>query len=281
MNEPRQLLEHGADDFERELLLSARGDRGSDGAMARATAVAVGAVAATATTSAAAGLAAKAAAGASTLVKPVLASALAKVVVATVVVASVGASGVMLARLGSESTAAVAVSASSPPRSTPAPGRSSPCTASSPEARDIPADPVQDLPTPERPRNVHAPAPSQALAQEPVEQDAAVAPQPEPASSDELGAEVRAIESARRAVEAGRGAEALALLDSYEKRYPGGRFMPEATLLRAQTLVRLGRREEAIALATSHLRLLPKSPVALRLRSLLPELESSRDGAIR
>ena len=118
---------------------------------------------------------------------------------------------------------------------------------------------------------VREPSPVDAVGRDAGEHDAAAGVEP----SDDLRAEVAALDIARRAVESGRNADGLRLLDNYRRQYPRGRFEPEAVLLRVQALVELGRRSQAAGVARSHLEQSPNSPVAARLQAMFAELEAA------
>jgi TolA-binding protein len=84
-----------------------------------------------------------------------------------------------------------------------------------------------------------------------------------------LKSELGFLEEARVALEARAGANALTLLDEYARRFPAGSMRIEATALRIEALLALGRRSDAQALGDSFLANYPKSPAAMRVRLLL------------
>jgi outer membrane protein assembly factor BamD (BamD/ComL family) len=57
------------------------------------------------------------------------------------------------------------------------------------------------------------------------------------------------LDSAREAVSAGGGRRALEILRRYQDRYPTGSFRPEATAIKIEALLKLGRETEAHAMA--------------------------------
>jgi hypothetical protein len=61
--------------------------------------------------------------------------------------------------------------------------------------------------------------------------------------------EIGFIDGARAALSDGDGGRALDVVRRYMDRYPSGTFRPEATAIRIEALLKLGRRAEARALA--------------------------------
>ena len=84
-----------------------------------------------------------------------------------------------------------------------------------------------------------------------------------------LKSELGFLEEARVALEARASAGALSLLDEYARQFPAGSMRIEATALRVEALLALGRRSEAQALGDSFLANYPHSPAAMRVRLLL------------
>ncbi|MBI5533865.1 MAG: hypothetical protein HY898_14180 [Deltaproteobacteria bacterium] len=115
--------------------------------------------------------------------------------------------------------------------------------------------------------------PRSAVVSAPVESE----PEPAPASSappaassnPSLAEEVAVLDEARKAVAAGRGADALVALDRYQRDYPRGRLGHEAAFVRMQALILTGNRAAAQQLAEQFLRASPSSPLAPRVRELL------------
>ena len=68
-------------------------------------------------------------------------------------------------------------------------------------------------------------------------------------TAGDLGEQVAFIDSARAAVFAGEGRRALEILRRYQDRYATGSFRPEATAIKVEALMKLGRATEARALA--------------------------------
>jgi hypothetical protein len=65
----------------------------------------------------------------------------------------------------------------------------------------------------------------------------------------DLGEQIAFIDSARAAVSAGANTRALEILRNYQNKYATGSFRPEATALKVEALMKLGREAEARALA--------------------------------
>ena len=70
------------------------------------------------------------------------------------------------------------------------------------------------------------------------------------AAGSDLRDEIAVLDAARAAVSAGDGHRALEILRRYETKYASGSFRPEATAIKIEALVKLGRQGEALALAT-------------------------------
>jgi hypothetical protein len=90
-----------------------------------------------------------------------------------------------------------------------------------------------------------------------------------PAASVSIADELAAIESARQALSAGRARDALAALQRYQARWPGGVFSAEALVLRVQAKIQLGDRASAVREANALINAQPNSRHASRLRALL------------
>ncbi len=84
-----------------------------------------------------------------------------------------------------------------------------------------------------------------------------------------LTAEVAALDRAREALAAGRGAEVLRELDSYERGVRTGVLDPEATVLRIDALQQVGNRAAAAELARKFVATHPSSAHAPRLRAMI------------
>jgi hypothetical protein len=69
------------------------------------------------------------------------------------------------------------------------------------------------------------------------------------AATGDLADQIALLDAARAAVSAGANRRAMETLRRYEDRYPRGSFRPEVTALKVEALVKLGRDDEARALA--------------------------------
>lgn len=212
-------LDGAATEFERRLLDAARASGPSGAASARmARALGVSAVVATTATAAtttaadvAASKATAAAAGAGTAWPWVSAGVLGLVVAGAVV-------GVR-ARHASHPASRPAP----PPMTAPAP----PVSAPGRSPTEYAARPVEAPPVPALPSHRTRVAPA----------------------TGELRDQIEFIDAARAALSAGADRRALELLRRYEEKYPGGSFRPEATALKVEGLLELGRQAEGRALA--------------------------------
>jgi len=88
-------------------------------------------------------------------------------------------------------------------------------------------------------------------------------------NASSLSDEVTALQIARTALVGHDAGAALSALDRYKIRFPAGRLLPEATVLRIQALIERGDRAQAAALAERFESSNPKSPYADRIRSIL------------
>jgi outer membrane protein assembly factor BamD (BamD/ComL family) len=68
-------------------------------------------------------------------------------------------------------------------------------------------------------------------------------------ATSDLRDQVAFIDTAREAISAGGSRRALEILRRYLDKYPAGSFRPEATALKIEALMKLGREAEARALA--------------------------------
>lgn len=90
-------------------------------------------------------------------------------------------------------------------------------------------------------------------------------------SSSDLAGELAVLDSAAKAIQAGNGAGALALLDTYARTFPHGSLDLEAKVLRAEALESAGRHGEAALRARAFVAHYPTSPLAVRMRKLAGE----------
>jgi len=214
-DQPDRLLSSDATEFERRMLESALQKRPSPAAsarMARALGVSVAAVGAATTGTTLAAGASNATAAAGTAIWPLVSVGVIGLVVAGAVVG---------ARWGGSNGDAnpQAVSA---PRTAPEPPRPAPIPPAEPSA--VVAEP--------RARAVVPGTRSRG-----------------PATAGDLGDQVAFIDSARDAVSAGTSRRALEILRRYQDKYPTGSFRPEATAIKVEALMKLGRDAEARSLA--------------------------------
>jgi TolA-binding protein len=104
---------------------------------------------------------------------------------------------------------------------------------------------------------------------QPQASPAATVAQPRPsASAGDLGEQIALLDAARSAMAAGSGERALDLLQRYLAKYPSGSFRPEATALKIETLLELGRKTEARALAERFIATQRGSPLSNRVQRL-------------
>ena len=119
------------------------------------------------------------------------------------------------------------------------------------------------------------PPPDVGWTPEPLPQGQAAFPEALPASGSErpaagrLRQEARALAHAKNALGANRAGEALALLADQSQRFPRGELAHEREALTIQSLMRLGRTQEARMRADAFVRRNPQSPVSNRIRALV------------
>jgi hypothetical protein len=103
----------------------------------------------------------------------------------------------------------------------------------------------------------------------PTAPPAAVATQALPPPPSPLAAELLVLDEARRALSDGDAASSLRQLEAYAQRFQRPVLSIEASVLRLESLVALGRSGEARRLATDLLRAQPNGPYAQRVRSIV------------
>jgi hypothetical protein len=271
MSDPRRLLHHGADDFERELLASALSDSGSERVLRR-TLLSIGT--GTAVTLATAASAQAASAGA-----PVLgASLVLKWLGFGAAIGLVTAGGAdFVARTPAPATDTVRVAAQERPALGPSPetearpaNPNAPQTAPGELAR-LAQDSRANGPAGVAPaRQASSPPPG------PVEQGAQTHALPaEAPPSEALLREVRALDAAKASLEHGDPRSALDALERHGRAFPSAALAPEADVLRVRSLLAAGDRSAAAAMARRVIARDPKGPHARVVRSLLPELGSN------
>ncbi len=99
-----------------------------------------------------------------------------------------------------------------------------------------------------------------------------VASRREPNSA--LAEEVQRMQAIRGQLRASRAGEAMRLIAEYRKDYPAGALADEAVVLQVESLIRLGRDEEATLLARRFLAERSRSPYSARVGSLLSSIGS-------
>ena len=213
---PEPLLAADASDFERRLLESARQKGPSPAASAR-MARALGVTAAVAAT----GVAAKTLAAEAAASKATVAAG------ASTVWPWISAGVIGLAVAGA--VIGTRVWHASPP----APRPVSPSVA-------VPTPPPAPSALPEHPG---------AMAERPPSQAAATRRTHGVPIAAELRDQIEFIDAARAALSVGADRRALELVGHYQEKYPAGSFRPEATALRVEALMKIGREAEARALA--------------------------------
>lgn len=98
-------------------------------------------------------------------------------------------------------------------------------------------------------------------------------PSAAPSAALGLGAEIKALDGARAAMNAGAPESALRELDAYDRAFPQGALKQEASLLRIDALMRAGRTAEARSLGHALLAEHPSTPHRKRILTLLREAE--------
>jgi len=91
-----------------------------------------------------------------------------------------------------------------------------------------------------------------------------------------LAAEIAALDRARSTARSRDPAGALALLDAYERDFPGGVLAVEAGVLRIEALADSGQTDRALALGRALLRTSQSGPHAERIRSIVAGIEAAR-----
>ena len=108
-----------------------------------------------------------------------------------------------------------------------------------------------------------SPAPQSGSVPKPKTQPKAKAP-----DASQLGDEVAALDSARKAM-ADDPDKALEAIEKYQDRFEGGVLGQEAEVLRIEALAKAGKLDQAKALGQAFLAKHPSSPLAKRVRSVL------------
>jgi hypothetical protein len=84
-----------------------------------------------------------------------------------------------------------------------------------------------------------------------------------------LVAQVAVLDRARAALRGGRARESVALLDSFDRNYPGSSLAPEAMVVRVSALLKLGQRTQATRLVRGYCRLGGRDAYGQRLVALV------------
>jgi hypothetical protein len=139
------------------------------------------------------------------------------------------------------------------------------------------APPVQQASPPPSVAATAAPELAPLAAEKPAPARLRAQPTAEPARAEStLAAEVAALDGARSAARNRDAAGALALLDAYERDFPGGVLAVEATVLRIEALANSGQSERALAVGRALLSRSPSGPHAERIRSIVARIEAAR-----
>jgi hypothetical protein len=231
VNDPRRLLDEGANGFEARLLRSGRNDAPSAHSRRRiAAALGIGGVF-----------------GASTIATGASANAPGWFTLNTAAIAKV-AGGVVAGALAVYGGAQVL-----------APAKPAPVIA---------VQAPRPLPAKNAPETIVLPAPAEPA---PAEPKTATPVEPQERPADTLPLELAALDKARRALASGDAALALARLDEYNKTFPKPRLKAEATVLRIEALAKSGSMPAATRLGREFLKRNPNGPYARRVTSLIGE----------
>jgi hypothetical protein len=237
MSDPIRILQDD-DEFERALLASASSDAGSNAALNRA----LGALSAAAVVGTGSLGTASASAAA----------------VSALSVAKWAGVGALVGGLGMSAASMVVHSAREARPATPsAQVRLTKAPQRAPALGPIGGERAAPAQAPSAPAPEVAPAPARAAS-------AAVAER-----GSQLGAELVELRAARSALNSGDPAQALRLLDGFQRSFPSAALAPEATLLRLEALVEAGQSENARRLGERLLQGQPTGPHADRVRALL------------
>jgi hypothetical protein len=246
MNEPRRLSEIGADDFEQDLLRSARGDGPRPAALRRTLAtLGVGVSLPLGVASVAEGA----------VVVPIKLGtvALTKWLATGMALGVATAGGAKLTERAWEPARPAVVVTAKP---TPAPRAAQSARIASTIGVET-ARVTEQAEVTESAPAVAVPAPNANGASAPV------------ATASSLPEEVRSLDAARSALAEGDARGALALLRRYDARFGTGALSPEARVLEVKALLAAGERTRAVATANRIIELDPKSPHAEAVRTLL------------
>ncbi|MBX3225561.1 MAG: hypothetical protein KF795_33960 [Labilithrix sp.] len=245
MSDPERLFDHGSP-FERSLLQSSESEEPSSRLEEKILASLAAAPSAGGEPGPASDATAEAARGGARFLLPTVFAALA--------IGLVGGAIALGRAPESSPDDALGKPAASAPVSLP------PAAPEAPSAPDVPTVSLDALPS--------AP-PARPAPQAPTRAATTTAPAPDDASS--LEREIALLDAVKAKLGAGATADAARALDGYDAEFPRGTLRPEATVLRIRTLIALGKRAEAQALADDFLARHPSSVHASRIRALLAD----------
>jgi hypothetical protein len=240
MNDPRRLVEQGADPFERSLLRSSKLDVGSHDTRARCVAAVAGATA--------------------------LGGKIATASSAGLMVKWVGIGAIVgLGAAGTVKVGGLALSRAEPSRGTAVVARASSAERGSDQAA-LPVASIESLPPPAIAASSDAEPRAAPCAERTQEKPptAALAP-----PDDALDREVGLLDTARSALARGDHALARRALDRRDREFPRGSLGPEALVIRVEVLVAEGNHAAAEAAASRFLARNPGTAQAKRLRTIL------------
>lgn len=143
----------------------------------------------------------------------------------------------------------------------------SPPALDSAERRDVPNAAVPPAQPPRERAAAPSIAPPPPVPREALPRAASPAPNAK-APSNELGEEMRLIDSARAHVTSGAAKKALSVLAAYDRRFPRGALRQEAAVLRVEALEKSGDEKRAAELAKKFVSEHPNSPHVERVQNL-------------
>jgi hypothetical protein len=271
MKDPSRWVELSSDEFERDLLLSSRGDVGSERAYQRTlTSLGVGVLIPIAAAQVAEGAAASAALGAAPA-KSLGAAVLLKWLGSGMLLGTVTASGIGLSShvVQQASRAQVTVpTAAVPARRAPNVVASSPRLVL--ETPSIPASDRASNTTGRRGARMPEPPVAPSVPHAPaLPASPAQVSDRELTDTNSLEREMRLLDAARRALARNAAAEALTTLRAYASEFEDGSLVPEARVLEVRALLAAGERERASALGRHIIAANPQGRHAEAVRALL------------
>jgi TolA-binding protein len=127
------------------------------------------------------------------------------------------------------------------------------------------------VPEPEAPKAL-APAPETAPPAAPLTSPSASARRPIPThalTAPPVHEELVVLGRASAVLNSGDAAKALSILDTYDARFPHAAMAQEATVLRIESLARMGNAEAARCAGDAFIKENPDTPYAARIRSVI------------